>query len=201
MDGLRIGVPREAIANVDSVVLDAFERALQLLASSGATIVNNVKFSSIKEWDEWEPACKRVCLQAEFKNSIENWLQHLVENPNNIHTLNDLIDFTKSDPRECYPERDIQRWEWIQEAPEYGSIEYQESLNKMYRLAGEQGMLGAMERYALDMVVHPTNTDPTTTFTARLGLPAMTVLLGFYPEDTKPVGHRGNIFNVAPHVP
>jgi len=201
LDGLRIGVPREALADVDGVVLDAFERALKLLASSGATIVDNVRFSSIKEWDEWDPARKRVCLQAEFKNSIEIWLQLLVENPNNIHTLNDLIDFTKSDPRECYPGRDIQRWEWSQEGPEYASTEYQESLNKMYRLAGEQGMLGAMEKYALDVIVHPTNTDPTTTFAARLGLPAITVPLGFYPEDTKPVSHRGNIFNVAPHVP
>lgn len=194
-------MPREALADVDGVVLDAFERALKLLASSGATIVDNVRFPSIKEWDDWDPARKRVCLQAEFKNSIEIWLQLLVENPNNIHTLNDLIDFTKSDPRECYPERDIQRWEWSQEGPEYASTEYQESLNKMYRLAGEQGMLGAMEKYALDVIVHPTNTDPTTTFAARLGLPAITVPLGFYPEDTKPVSHRGDIFNVAPHVP
>ena len=72
--GLRIGVPREAIANVNSVVLDAFERALKLLASSGATILDNVRFSSIKEWDEWDPAHKRACLQAEFKHFIENWL-------------------------------------------------------------------------------------------------------------------------------
>ncbi|KAF1836407.1 amidase signature enzyme [Decorospora gaudefroyi] len=206
LDGLRIGVPREAIADADDVVLEAFERALELLASAGATIVNNVTFSSIKEWNEWGPASKRACLQAEFKYSIENWLQVLVENPNNIYTLQDIMGFTMSDPRECYPERDIQRWEWIQEGPDYASTEYQELLNKMYRLAGEQRMLEAMEKHALDVTVkiasiQGSKRDPTTTFAAQLGLPAITVPLGFYPEDTEPVNHRGDIFNIAPHVP
>jgi amidase len=58
-----------------------------------------------------------------------------------------------------------------------------------------------MEKHGLDVIVHPTNMDPTTTFAARLGLPAITVPLGFYPENTIPVSHRGDIFNIAPHVP
>jgi amidase len=160
-----------------------------------------VSLSSIKEWVEWDPAGKRACLQAEFKHSIEIWLKHLVENPNNVHTLEDIMRFTKSDPRECYPERDIQRWEWIQEGPEYGSTEYRESLDKMYRLASDQGLLEAMEKHKLDVIVHPTNTDPTATFAARLGLPAITVPLGFYPQDTEAVSHSGDLFNIAPHVP
>jgi amidase len=122
------------------------------------------------------------------------WLQLLVENLNNIYTLEDIMGFTKSDPRECCPERDIQRCEWSQQGSEYASTEYQESLDKMYRLAGDQGLLEAMEKHELDVIVHPTNTDPTntdptTTFAARLGLPAITVPLGFYPENTEPVSH------------
>ena len=49
MDGFRIGVPREALADVNSVVLNAFKLAIKLLASLGATIVENIRFSSIKE--------------------------------------------------------------------------------------------------------------------------------------------------------
>lgn len=77
--------------------------------------MEDVKFSGAKEWDEWDRASKRACLQAEFKHSIEGWLRRLVENPNKIHSLSDIIDFSKSDPRECYLVRDIQRREWIQE--------------------------------------------------------------------------------------
>ena len=49
LDGFRIGVPREALADVNSVVLNAFKLAIKLLASLGATIVENIRFSSIKE--------------------------------------------------------------------------------------------------------------------------------------------------------
>lgn len=201
LGGLRIGVPREAIADADKVVMEHFERALELLKTAGATIVDNVRFSGAAEWNEWDAPSKRACLQAEFKHSIEGWLKDLVENPNEIHTLSDLINFTKSDPRECFPERDIQRWEWIEEGPEYGSQEYKELLDKMLRLSGEEGIVGAIREYNLDLLVHPTNIDPPTTFVAKLGLPAITVPLGFYPEDTKPVCHRGDIFDIAPNVP
>jgi amidase len=201
LDGLRIGVPREALPATENPVLQHFEQALKLLDATGATIVQDVPFSGAKEWRDWDAACKRTCLQAEFKHSIEGWLSELVVNPNNIHTLADMIAFTKSDPRECYPAHDIQRWEWIQDGPQQGSPAYKETLEKMYRLAGTQGITGAMDEYALDMLVFPTNIDPPTTFVARLGLPAITVPLGFYPGDTEPVRHRGDIVDVAPNVP
>ena len=136
-----------------------------------------------------------------LKHSIEGWLEGLVEIPNEIHSLSDIINFTKTDLRESYPQRDIKRWEWIKDGPEYNSMEYKEFLEKMYRLSGEQGIIGAMDEHQLDAIVYPTNTDPATTFTARLGLPAITVPLGFYPEDTTPISHRGDIYNVAPNVP
>lgn len=200
LDGMRIGVPRNAIKDVDKVILEHFERALKLLESAGA-ILTDVKFSSAEEWSKWDAASKRACLQAEFKHSIEGWLESLVENPNELHSLSDIINFTKTDSRESYPQRDIQRWEWIKDGPEYNSLEYKEFLEKMYRLSGEQGIIGAMDEHQLDVIAYPTNTDPATTFTARLGLPAITVPLGFYPKDTTPISHRGDIYNVAPNVP
>jgi amidase len=130
LDELPIGVPRDAITDTDEVVMKRFEEALDLLESTGATIVEGVKFSEAKEWDEWDSASKRACLQAEYKHSIEGWLKELVENPNSIHTLSDIMEFTKSDPRECYPISDIRRWEWIQEGPRYDSEEYKAALEK-----------------------------------------------------------------------
>ncbi|KAF2020553.1 amidase [Aaosphaeria arxii CBS 175.79] len=201
LDGLRIGVPRDAIAETDGIVMKKFDKALSLLKSRGVTIVDNVLFASAKEWDAWDSAEKRACLQAEFKHSIEKWLRELVENPNNINSLSDLVNFTKSEPKECYPERDIQRWEWLQEGPEYNSDAYKKALEKMLRLSGKEGIIGAIEEHKLDLIVHPTNIDPPTTFAARVGLPAITVPLGFYPDDTEPTCHRGKIIDVAPNVP
>lgn len=110
LDGLRLGVPRDALKGVDNVVMDGFERALEMLRSSGAVIVDNIKFTGADEWNEWAASSKRACLQAEFKHSIERWFEELIENPNDIRSLADLIRFTKTEAKECYPSRDIQRW-------------------------------------------------------------------------------------------
>lgn len=69
----------------------------------------------------------------------------------------------------------------------------------MYRLSGEEGILGAIEKHELDVIVGPTKADPVSTFTARLGLPAITVPMGFFPEGT-PIrkSKRGDVIEVAP---
>lgn len=71
----------------------------------------------------------------------------------------------------------------------------------MYRLSGKEGITGAVDEHDLDLVVHPTNMDPPTTFVARLGLPAITVPLGSYPENTEPIRHQSDIKDIAPNVP
>ncbi|KAK6000664.1 hypothetical protein QM012_003389 [Aureobasidium pullulans] len=111
------------------------------------------------------------------------------------------MNFTKTEAKECYTSRDIQRWEWIEEGPRYGTEEYKQSSEKMLRLCGEEGIVGAMDEKRLDLIVHPTNVDPPSTFTAMLGLPAITVPLGFYPDGTIPIRHRGDLIDVAPNVP
>ncbi|KAF2688541.1 amidase signature enzyme [Lentithecium fluviatile CBS 122367] len=91
LDGLRIGVPHEAITDADETVMKQFERALELLEMAGATIADNVRFSGAKEWAEWDGPSKRAYLRAELKHSTEGWLKGLVENPNSIHSLSDII--------------------------------------------------------------------------------------------------------------
>ncbi|KAK6000665.1 hypothetical protein QM012_003390 [Aureobasidium pullulans] len=70
LDGLRLGVPRDALKLVDSVVMNAFERALDILRSSGAVIVDNIRFAGADEWNAWTGSSRRACVQAEFKQSI-----------------------------------------------------------------------------------------------------------------------------------
>jgi amidase len=71
----------------------------------------------------------------------------------------------------------------------------------MTRLAGEEGVIGALEKHNVDVLISPTESDPIATFTARIGLPAITVPLGFFTDDTPVEKTRGYLITIAPRVP
>ena len=67
-------------------------------------------------------------------------------------------------------------------------------------MAGEQGVIGALDRYGLDALVMPTFTS--FHLPSIGGLPIVTVPLGFYPHDTEiAMNLKGTLVNVAPNVP
>ena len=53
LTGIRIGVPRNSFTNVNPTVLVAFDKALEIFATAGATIVDNTNYACIKEWEAW----------------------------------------------------------------------------------------------------------------------------------------------------
>ena len=68
------------------------------------------------------------------------------------------------------------------------------------RMAGEQGVLGTLDKYDLDALVMPT--FASFHLPAIAGLPVITVPLGFYPSDTVPVWNpKGTAISVAPQIP
>jgi len=73
---------------------------------------------------------------------------------------------------------------------------YKANLN----MADEQGVTGTLEKYDLDALVMPT--FASFHLPAIAGLPVVTVPLGFYPPDTKPVWNpKRTAISVAPHIP
>lgn len=69
-------------------------------------------------------------------------------------------------------------------------------------MSGPGGILREMDRYKLDVLATPANAEIPISFAAKLGLPIISVPLGFYPEGTEiKMNRRGNLIQFAPGIP
>ena len=107
--GARLGVPRNGIDyfldNNTKPIMAAFEAALDLIGNSGAKVVDKADFASFDV-----PALSRnssIVLGTDFIAGLSAYLETLKTNPNNVKNLADIKKFTKDDPREEYPDRDV----------------------------------------------------------------------------------------------
>ena len=203
LKGARIGVPRNGIDyfldNTTAPIMSAFEGALQLIRNAGAIVKDPAGFPSFDF-----PAFSRnasIVLGTDFVAGLSNYLCTLVSNPNNVHNLHDIADFSKTDPREEYPDRDTYVWDrelarTITNTSPRSFEAYQANL----RMAEEEGVLGALDKYNLDALIMPT--FASFYLPAIAGLPVITVPLGFYPAETPIVMNaKGTMVAIAPGVP
>lgn len=197
--GIRLGVPH---VSDDPYIAKSFKSALKTLSKAGVTIVHGVKYRSEKEWDAWDESERKKPMDAEFQSSIQRWCSELTENPQNITSVDDIIEFTKETKEEKFPKRNIERFLGAQHSPGIDSPETQAALKKMLRCCGEDGILGALKDYNLDGLVFPNTINRTSTFAARVGLPIVALPLGFYPKDTQTRQTEwGNLTDIAANVP
>ena len=202
LTGMRIGVPRSSFTEVDPPVLAALERAIEILTDAGATVVNNTNYKCMEEWKRMDKAEYWSICEADFKPAIELCCQNLIKNPNNIRTLDDIIEFTKKCPEEEYPARDIERWINVKRAIALPAEELQRRREKSLRCSKEDGIAGALEQWDLDLLIAPSVFTASTTFAARAGLPVISVPLGFYPNDAPVVyNERGDLIVTGPNIP
>lgn len=182
LQGKRIGIARNVIdESSDQVahIVEAFERAMIVMANAGATVVEDTKFTAFSQWKKrkYNPVTR-----ADFVSNIAQYVSKLERNPQNIHSIKDLRDFTRNFPEEEYPSRNTRNWDTAIEqkmnntCPEFLPI-YQENIY----LGGEGGILGALERHGLDAVALPTVI--ASSFPAMVGTPIITVPLGAAPDD------------------
>ena len=85
--------------------MTAFEAALGLMRTSGAEVVDKTDFALFDV-----PAFSRnssIVLGTDFIAGLSTYLRKLKTNPNNVKNLADIQNFTKDDPREEYPDRDV----------------------------------------------------------------------------------------------
>ena len=201
--GARIGVPRNGIDyylnNMTGSIMAAFEDALRMATSMGATVVDEANFAVFDP-----PAFDRnsdLVLDVDFAEGLEDYLSKLYTNPNNIHNLQDLIDFTKRDSREEWPDRDIRVWErTLDRNSASSSPDSYAAYEANVRMAEEDGIIGALDRYNLDALIMPT--FASFRLPAIAGLPVITVPLGFFPANT-PVewNAKETMVNIAPGIP
>ncbi|OAX85033.1 hypothetical protein ACJ72_00593 [Emergomyces africanus] len=200
LQGKRIGIPTNVLdlPLTDPATIKAFNAAVALLADSGATIVKDANYSSFKEF--WESPLPVQILYADLISDLASYLSKLQTNPNNIHSLSDLRDFTQKFPLEEFPDRDTRSWDaalalgFNNTSPEFWPA-YQE----LVRLAGEGGIFGALRRDKLDAIILPSMLAAFGS--AVVGAPIVTVPMGAFPADTEVVTVPRDLVSIAPGIP
>jgi amidase len=202
--GKRIGVPRNLIDLVAdppaAPIVPVFNAALDVLRAAGATIVENTNFTGYEALNAGNYS--NIVLEADFITDLpKEYLSKLTDNPNQVHSLADVRNFTHSFALEDWPQRDTLIWDaalalgFGNTSPEFWS---NYTMNRY--LAGPLGVTGALKNYSLDALVLPTEFSPN--FPALIGSPVVTVPLGAYPPNTTVlVNGFGTLNATAPNIP
>ncbi|PVH86782.1 amidase signature enzyme [Cadophora sp. DSE1049] len=151
----------------------SFESALQTLSSAGAIVVENADFPQADEFKKLNEHVKGVVRSSEFK-------------------------------RDIYPDRDIGKFLWTQaEGVDIDGDKYKEMVKQEQFFGDEGGILGAMKKYHLDVLVVPADQDIGNDLAANMDSPVISVPLGFWPEDTSVQldKKKPNLVKVAPGMP
>ncbi|MCJ1266704.1 hypothetical protein MMC22_006589 [Lobaria immixta] len=204
LKGKRLGVPRNLITSAegDGPILSAFETALGVIKSAGATIVDNTNITEYALDQYLNSNSSLLVLAADFVSDLpKNYLSKLTSNPRKVYNLADVNNFTHQFPAEDYPDRDTAIFDislaldFNNTSPEFWDL-YQTNL----AIAGPQGILGLLANFSLDALLLPTAYSPG--LPALAGLPVVTVPLGFFPYNTTVVkNQRKTLVEVGPDVP
>jgi len=194
--GARLGVPANIVAeyatNATAPEINAFNAAVKLMQAAGATIIT----TNLTAIESYSSGNESLVLETDFINDLATYLSELTYNPNEIHSLADLLNFTKSSPLEDYPDRDVSIWEtalalgYNNTSPEAYAARQADAY-----LGGPAGLLGAVASYNLSAVVLPTSIS--SGYAAIVSAPIVTVPLGFYPADTPVVYNSRNTLVVS----
>ena len=201
--GKRIGIPRNIIYKEpgDGPVLAAFEAAISIVRKAGATVIDNTNITAYALDQYLNGNASGIVLDADFVSDLpNNYLSKLTTNPENVHSLADVSNFTHNFPQEDYPDRDTAVWDqslalgFNNTSPEFWPY-YQINLVT----AGIQGILGAITNNSLDALMIPTDFSPG--LPALVGTPVVTVPMGFYPSNTTVIPSQRGLVGTAPNIP
>ncbi|KAF2664258.1 amidase [Microthyrium microscopicum] len=202
LKGARIGVPQNAITGSggspnDTEVI-AFNKAIPILQSLGATVINPANFRNITY--ALNSPDETLVLNADFLVNLPAYVRLLVKNPSGVKDLATLRNITQHDPREEYPARNTKIWDealaqWPNTDPKFKAAH-----DRAVNYALKDGLIGTLKRYKLDAVILPTNF--ASSWAATIGAPIVTVPLGFYPADAPVIKTTaGDLVGTAPGVP
>ena len=201
--GKRIGIPRNIIYREpgDGPVLAAFETAIEIVKKAGATVIDNTNITAYALDQYLNGNASGIVLDADFVSDLpNNYLSKLTSNPENVHSLADVSNFTHRFPQEDYPDRDTAVWDqslalgFNNTSPEFWAY-YQINLVT----AGIQGILGAITNNSLDALMIPTDFSPG--LPALVGTPVITVPMGFYPSNTTVIPSQRGLVGTGPNIP
>ncbi|KIJ35770.1 hypothetical protein M422DRAFT_180252 [Sphaerobolus stellatus SS14] len=204
MKGKRIGVPRRAFLNDtitgnDPSVNVAFEAALNVMRSLGATVVDPADLPSADEIVVSNN--ETIVLDVDFKVALNAYIAALLRVPTGVRNLADIIAFDDAHPAEEEPTGFEDQSELIESQATTGkNATYFAALAADHDLGRTRGIDAALKQFKLDALVLPAP-GLTTVPAAIAGYPIVTVPLGFYPANVT-IGSAGpETVYPAPGVP
>ncbi|TQV97343.1 amidase [Cordyceps javanica] len=196
LQGIRIVVPQSVykVADSDPEVAKVFREAIETIRSLGATVIDDVDF------EIWKPGSGlREDLAADImlREAFEDFFGRLVENPQKIANISDLIDFIKERPEEQYEKFGADWFENARDAP--GSPEPEDYLKtkaKMEHLG--EDVVRLLDKHNCDVLLATSSTD----LPLDLGrLPGISVPLGFYSAERPVVRNSKGLVTKGPNIP
>jgi amidase len=138
--------------------------------------MDNANFPGLNEWRA--STNSNTVLEIDFEYDVANYFKSLLVNPTNITTLSQLINFTHTDPREDWPDRNTITWEQALALNlTQTSANYTKALFADLRLGSNATIAGAINMYGLDALILPTSMAAGVA--AIAGYPVVTVPLGY----------------------
>ncbi|CEJ79836.1 hypothetical protein VHEMI00054 [[Torrubiella] hemipterigena] len=196
LDGVRIGV----VAAGDRYNLaddqGAIPAAIKTLQSLGATIVENVALPGVNMH-----TANYNILGTDFYTDLPKYLAQLKTNPNNIHTLEDLLNFTRTDPRENYPFYNTGSWNGpVQHKLQNSDAAFWAAYQQNVELTTTHGIDAAVKEHNLDAILDLPLM--LSSFAAPAGHPVISIPAGRLPDST-PVETESayNVTMSAPNQP
>ncbi|KAF9224888.1 amidase signature enzyme [Gyrodon lividus] len=180
----RLGVPRNLIKD-NNLVEEEFNKALDILRSLGAEIVDPADFPNGEELEGSE--YERLVLTVELKVGVNKYISELRKRPANINNLADLIKFNSENKEKELPEpyhTDQSQFYKSEDSKE--DEQYYEAIKKDYELGRTEGIDATLKKFRLDAIVLPSNYGYATKAAAIAGYPLVTVPLGFHSKTVEP---------------
>lgn len=180
----------------------AFEAALTTLRSAGAEIVDHVQLQAADQWQSYTSTERLLLIYSELASTVSEYLQNLPSNPHDLHSMEDLIAYTKNAPEEGFPDRDVSKFELSLNHTHYASKTHKEMLDMCKHIAADGGISGALDRLGLDVLVAPATASLPLWFASFGNSPVIAVPLGFSAPDTPIVKDPlGDLITSAPGIP